>query len=85
MNIHLNKNLNKTPHYEEISHSILIRQLLLKDQRLLSMCFELHATVLKLGSPVASNTPVRLSRRLKPKKYGVIWGPVDIYCLRGLK
>jgi len=32
MNIQLNKNLNKmnkTPHYEEISHSILIRQLLL--------------------------------------------------------
>ena len=70
MNIHLNKNLNnknKTPHYEEISHSILIRQLLLEDQRLLSMCLELHTTVLKLGSPVASNTPVRLSRRLKPK------------------
>ena len=59
MNIHLNKNLNKmnkTPHYEEISHSILIRQLLLEDQRLLSMCLELHTTLLKLGSPVASQT-----------------------------
>ena len=71
MKIHLNKYLNKmnkTPHYEEISHNILIRQLLLEDQRLQSMCLELHTTVLKLGCLVASNTPVRLSRRLKPKK-----------------
>ena len=52
MNIHLNKNLNKmnkTPHYEEISHNILIRQLLLEDQRLLSLCLELHTTVLKIS------------------------------------